>query len=134
MKRLFLLVAVLLLAPGSALLARAQNAGQPAPAAQGRVSGAVADAETGEPIASATVGVWRSRDSTLVTGAVSQPDGRFAVEGLRDGRYYVSVSFVGFATQTLPDVALSAGDRQIDLGTIALAPDTQVLDEVQVSA
>ncbi len=134
MRRLFTLLAMLLLLPGAAQMTRAQEAGRPSEAPQGRISGLVVDAETAEPIASATVGVWRSPDSTLVTGAVTSNVGRFAIEGLRDGAYYVTVSFVGYETQTLPGVVLGSAGRRADLGSIRLAPDTQMLDEVEIAA
>ncbi len=101
---------------------------------QGKISGAVVDDQSGEPVASATVGVWSKRDSSLVTGAITEADGTFAIEGLRGGRFYVQVSFVGFVTQTIDDIALGADTATADLGTIRLAPDTQMLDEVEVSA
>lgn len=128
--RLFLLFVIL----GSARAGHAQNAEASGGVPEGRISGAVVDAESGQPIASATVGVWRSRDSTLVTGTITQGDGRFLVEGLRDGSYYASVSFVGFATQTVSDVLLGSAGRQVDLGTLRLEADAQLLDEVEVSA
>ena len=134
MKPILTLLAVALLLLGSAPSADAQIPGGSGNAPVGRISGAVVDAETAEPVASATVGIWRSEDSTLVTGAVTQNDGRFAVEGLRDGRYYASISFVGFATQTVSDIVIADGERQVDVGTIRLAPDTQMLDDVEVTA
>ncbi|GIV58458.1 MAG: TonB-dependent receptor [Rhodothermaceae bacterium] len=103
-------------------------------AVRGSIGGTVLDAETAEPIASATVGLWRAADSSLVTGTITEQDGRFRLEGIRGGRYYVTVSFVGYATETIPDVAVEPGNLQIDLGTIRLVTDAQMLDEVEVSA
>ncbi len=125
MKRLLLLLTLVL--PGMLLPARAQ-------APTGHISGTVLDADTGEPIASATVGIWSSRDSSLVTGAVTQMDGRFHIDGLRFGAYYARISFVGFAAETIPDLVLGPDRRQIELGAIYLTPDTQVLDNVEVTA
>jgi hypothetical protein len=66
------------------------QAGPQAPG--GAIRGSVVDAATGRPIASATVGVWSVADSTLVTGAMTRPDGSFTVEGLRQCRYYERAS------------------------------------------
>lgn len=123
MKRIFALLTVALLAASP--VTRAQD---------GRIIGAVVDADSGEPIESATVGVWQSRDTTLVTGAITQPDGRFVVEGLRDGQYYARISFVGFGTEVVPDITLAEGRRVADLGTIQLSLDTQMMEDVEVTA
>lgn len=98
------------------------------------VSGAVVDAATGEPIPSATVAVWRAADSTLATGTVATDNGRFVIEGIRPGRYYVKVSFIGYETATVDDVNLSPQQPRTDLGTIRLAVDTAMLDEVEITA
>ena len=134
MKRILILLSVSLLLLGGIRTTHAQISGGAGNAPQSRISGAIVDAETGEPVISATVGIWRTEDSTLVTGTVSQDDGSFAVEGLRDGHYYASISFVGFATQTVSDIVIGDAATQADLGTISLAPDTQMLDDVEVTA
>lgn len=101
---------------------------------QGSLQGQVMERDTPDPIEGATVAVWSAADSSLVTGAVSRNDGRFQIEGLRRGTYYVRVSFVGYRTETVGDVTLQPGSLAADLGTIALAVDTEHLGEVEVTA
>ncbi len=96
------------------------------------ISGSILDGETGESIPSASVAVWSVRDSSLATGAISDTDGAFLIEGLRPGRYYVQVSFVGYLTEEISDVALVPGSFTADLGNIELMLDAQMLDEVIV--
>ena len=67
------------------------------------------DADTGDPIETATVAVWSARDSSLVTGAVTDPSGTFRIEGLRPGPYYVKVSFIGYETETVEEIEVEAG-------------------------
>ena len=108
---------------------------RPAGLAATRISGQVLDASTNQPIETATIAVWRTADSTLVTGTVTDAEGRFTIEGLRPGRYYVTVSFVGYRRQVISDVTLRPPTAlQVDLGTIRLEPDTAQLQEVQVTA
>ena len=125
--RLIALVLILGILPS---LAFAQN--RP-PAIQRSISGLVVDATTDNPIATATVGLWSAGDSSLVTGTITEESGRFRIEGIRGGAYYVSISFVGYASERISDVVIGPPNREIDLGTIALTPDTQMLDEVRVS-
>ena len=104
------------------------------PALQTLITGTVAEDETGDPIAGATVGLWRLPDSTLATGAVTTEDGSFTIEGIRPGRYYARVSFVGFRSSTIPDIAITPQNPRADLGTIRLTVDTQLMEEVEVTA
>ena len=104
------------------------------PAFAGEITGAVQDAATADPIGTATIAVWRAADSTLVTGAVTDAQGRFRIEQLRPGRYYVQVSFIGYATQTVDGVAITPQAPRADFGTIGLAAGVAELDEVAVTA
>lgn len=97
-----------------------------------QISGSVVDAETGESIPSASVAVWSVRDSSLTTGAISDSEGAFLIEGLRPGRYYVQVHFVGYIMEEISDVALRPGSWTADLGVVELQSDVEMLDEVIV--
>ncbi len=100
-----------------------------------RLTGQVLDASTNQPIETATIAVWRTADSTLVTGTVTDAEGRFTIEGLRPGRYYVTISFVGYRRQVISDVTLRPpSSLQADLGTIRMEPDTAQLQEIEVAA
>ncbi len=129
-----LLIASLLLAfTGPSASAQQRPTGmQRAP--QGSISGQVVEAATAEPIISASIGIWRTADSTIVTGAITDADGRFAIEGLRGDRYYARVSFVGFESHVITDVILDPQQANVDLGTIRLEESTQMMDEVEVAA
>src|SRR5690606_7816839 len=98
------------------------------------ITGSVLDAETETPIPSASVAVWRvtAEDTTLATGAITDAEGGFRVEGVRPGRYRVDVSFIGYRTERREDVAVGSGVT--DLGTIALDPDIAQLEGVEVAA
>ena len=96
------------------------------------IIGSVVDAETREAIQTASVAVWNAADSSLATGAITDGDGRFTIEGVRPGRYYIRISFVGYLTENVSDVALSPGAPRAELGEIALRPDTQMMEELVV--
>ena len=132
-------LSLVLILAGATYPALAQNQGRPGgrpggQAVEGRLSGTILDAENDEPIVSATVAVWAERDSSLVTGAVTKDDGTFEVDGLRGGQFYVKLSFIGYVTETVSDVAIQPGASEVDLGTIRLGTDARMMDEVEVSA
>ncbi len=91
------------------------------------VVGTVRDAETGKPIAGATV---------LLTGtplsAIASADGRFAIEGLQGGRYTLRAVAIGFSADGLFHIELAAGERR-DL-TLRLERIPLMLQEVVVTA
>lgn len=85
------------------------------------VNGVVTSREDGEPVIGASVLV-----KGTTTGTITDVEGRFSFQSLPSSATTLVVSFVGMATQEVP----------IKSGTlnIALAPDTEVLDEVVVTA
>jgi outer membrane receptor protein involved in Fe transport len=82
MRKLFTLLAVTV-----AVSAQAQNSA--------KVSGAVKDAE-GKPLAAATVSLLRAKDSSLAKLAVTDKAGQYEFTGIKEGRYIVSFTSVGF--------------------------------------
>lgn len=129
-------MAVFLIDAGLTLSAQAQNRpGARAAGAQarGEISGRVVDGEQNAPIPSATIALW-GKDSTLVTGTITQPDGKFVLENLRPGVYSVQVSFVGYTTTSSPNIRLERNNLKVNLEDLKLFADTRVLDEVEVAA
>lgn len=122
-----LLLTLLLLTAATPLLA------QPGPAPSGVIVGTVLEASTQTPVPSATVSVWSGRDSTLVTGTITDEAGRFQIEGLRPGAYELRVSFVGFRTQRQP-VEITPTAPRVQAGTIAMHEDAALLADVEVAA
>ena len=65
--------------------------------AQGKISGKVYDSKTGSPVEYATVAVLNAKDSSLVTGTVTESNGSFSMKAAY-GRYLVRLSFMGYET------------------------------------
>ena len=103
------------------------------PAARGVIRGSVVG-EGGQPIAAASVTVRGARDSVLVTGVLTGPDGRFRVSGLAPGRYVVRVAQLGYRPRSAPPVTLSATAATADLGVLRLEAAPVELKEVEVTA
>lgn len=115
------LLTVLLLLP--ALLCSAQQ--------RYTLQGRIYDTQLEQWMTAAGIRVLNAQDSTLVKGALSGEDGRFAIEGLeRQKRYLMSVTFVGYEDyiRELKPVDMSV----LDVGTIRLQPSSTLLSEVQV--
>ena len=78
----------------------------------------------------ATLLVLKAADSTMVNFGLTDVDGFFDIRGLQRDAYLLRVSYVGFATLTLP-VDPPEGDR-LDMGAIRLQDVRTLLDEVTI--
>ncbi len=132
--RIFIAAACLAVSAGAAQAQRGGPGGMPGGGPQGNVGGTVVDSTSGEPLRGATVSLWNRADSTLVTGAIAERDGSFAINGLLPGDYYVKVSYVGRRPRVIGGVTVGAGSGRVDLGPVRLVPDAQLQDEVTVTA
>jgi outer membrane receptor protein involved in Fe transport len=103
------------------------------PAAPGRISGSVIDAD-GAPLANVAITVRSGADSALVTGELTGANGHFRVENLTLGRYFVRVSLVGYRPRSSEVIVLSAASPSLDLGAIRLEVTAIALDAVVADA
>lgn len=94
------------------------------------ITGKIID-NTGAGLAGATISAKHIPSGT-VYNTTSRKDGLFDIAGLRiGGPYTITVSFIGYATQTVDSVTLSLGEPyQV---TVNMAPTTQSLETVVVA-
>ena len=115
MKRFFLCMLMV----ASAMLAMAQH-----------VTGIVIESDSQEPVAQTTVRILKS-DSSLVTGGLTDLDGKFRVKAPSAGKYIVQITCVGFKPFT-KQVQLTA-EKELSLGTVSLSPDAIMLKGATVT-
>ena len=53
-----------------------------------------------------------------VVTTMSDPEGRFAIEGLRPGSYYVRITFIGYVTKTISDVTIRPDAWSANVGEV----------------
>lgn len=83
-----------------------------------------------QPVEFSTNVLYKSKDSTIVKIAMSEPDGSVIFEGIDFGKYYIHTSFVGLKERYTQVVHRL---QKTQIPTIKLQPDT-VLDEVVVNS
>lgn len=98
------------------------------------ISGKVIDEATKMPVEYASVAVYSVKDSSLVTGTISDIDGNFKISGLSAGEYYIQVNFVGFEKKAIEKISLNNRRNNVNLGEIALKPLSVEIDGVVVAA
>lgn len=91
------------------------------------LSGRVVD-ELKSPMPYSNVAVLRAADSSIVTGTVTDQEGRFRIQ-VAPGSYHVRVSFISFTDKVVGPVYVR---ENTDVGEIILVPSTEILDEVIV--
>lgn len=96
------------------------------------ITGKVLEQSSSTPIEYATIGVYNMRDSSMVTGGITGPDGTFSIDKLPYGRFYLEISFVGFKKFRVNNVALIPTKKAVNIGEIKLATATTAINEVEV--
>ena len=99
------------------------------PIAAADITGKVLDAGTRQALDFVNVSISRAGETTPVGGEVTDSEGFFLLSDIKDGKYIVTVSFMGYTPQTKP---VEIKGKDIDLGQIFLKEDTQNLQEVEV--
>ncbi|MEJ5993719.1 TonB-dependent receptor [Pedobacter sp. Du54] len=100
---------------------------------QGIINGTVLD-EIQKPVEYATIGLFKTTDSSLVKTTLSNPDGKFQFITVKTGSYFVKVNMMGFATHRGKMFTLSDDKLIIDLATINIRAEGKTLKTVSITA
>ena len=94
------------------------------------ITGKVIDKTTGQPLEYATVAFFSKAENRIITGGITNEAGNFSIP-VPSGTYDISIEFISFKKQTIPDQKLSTDKN---LGTLSLEADTEALDEIEIIA
>lgn len=100
----------------------------------GKISGRVLDAQSNQPIEYANVVVYRWKDSTVANGTVTNAEGKFTIDRLMNGRYFMKVSYIGYATKRFDSLTVRPGNSSFDYPSIKLNPKNVNMNEVVVKS
>lgn len=99
-------------------------------AAQNRIEGSVSNEKT-EPIEFVTVLLRQPLDSALVAGTTTDARGQYLFESVPRGKYILTVTFVGYQSQSRA-IEVESGADHYPVPLMILKEDAQVLDEIVV--
>ncbi|WP_345267613.1 TonB-dependent receptor domain-containing protein [Nibrella viscosa] len=102
-------------------------------AVTGTVSGEVRDA-AGKPLEFVTMLLVRTKDSTLVKGAISDAAGRYILENVAAGSYRVATSLVGYQKVFSAAFTIDADHPTVTVPSLVTQEDAKTLSEVKVTA
>jgi outer membrane receptor protein involved in Fe transport len=99
----------------------------------GKVSGYLFDAQTKQIIEYGNVVIFRAKDSTMINGTVTDPQGKFTLDNLPFGIYYLKTSFIGYASKYIDSIRVNPKSIEVDLGKIFLDEQSIELGNVLVT-
>ncbi len=100
---------------------------------KGVITGQIIDQKTSEPISYASVALINESDMTVVTGVITDEEGKFILNDVPDGKYTIKISFIGYKTTEIKEVIINRKSRKINLETTGLSEEAKKLEEVVIT-
>ncbi|MEI6575823.1 MAG: outer membrane beta-barrel family protein [Bacteroidota bacterium] len=129
-----LLLLILIFTLSSSL--KAQPPGQGSgmmPQGFGSVSGMIVEQSSGQIIEYANIVLFRVKDSTMVTGGITDGKGKFRIEKVPFGMYYAGITFIGFNTKKVSNVKVNPKTPDVDMGKLELESASTGLQSVTIT-
>ena len=96
-----------------------------------KISGQVFDKKSKHPVEYATVSL-SDVDGKLITGTITDNNGRFSIENIKYGTYNINISFLGYDDIIIDNIVLSNIQNDIKLSDIYITTTTEKLEEVTI--
>lgn len=93
------------------------------------IRGVVQNASDKSPMPGAIVSIQKTTDEQPTNGVMTDGNGEFKFENIAQGTYYVRINYLGFKPISK---TVEVENEAIDLGTLLLVEDVNVLNEVKV--
>lgn len=97
------------------------------------IVGKIVDKETGTPLEFSTITLYNPADSLVITGGISDANGLFSIKTNHD-LFFIQVEFIAYQTHTIQKIKLKKNQKLLDLGTIELSPDLDIISTIEVRA
>lgn len=97
------------------------------------LSGIVKDKNDKSALPFVNVVLKTEKDSTFVTGTVTNDEGRFTLSGVKPNNYFLEISYIGYVTKK-QSLFIGNLSEFLDVAVIELTEDITTLSEVVVSA
>lgn len=98
------------------------------------ITGSVIDRQTQQPLAYCSVALFKSQDSTLVTGLLTSEKGLFRFENVSAGSYYLQLKYMGYSNVAVSVAEVSSSKNGVEVPTIGMDADPRTLQALNVAA
>lgn len=100
--------------------------------AQGTVKGKILDRQKSEPLGFVNIKVTEQGSDKFAGGGITDAGGYFNVSGLKDGKYTLSLTFMGYKDVTR-QFEITPAKREVQFKLLYMAEDAKQLNEVTVT-
>ena len=100
--------------------------------AQGIVKGKILDRQKSEPLGFVNIKVTEQGSDKFAGGGITDAGGNFNVSGLKDGKYTLSLTFMGYKDVTR-QFEITPAKRDVQFKLLYMAEDAKQLNEVTVT-
>ncbi len=100
----------------------------------GKISGVIKDGGNQKIIDAATISLLKSSDSSLLKTSVTDKEGNFSFENVKDGNYLVMANSVGHTMVYSKAIVISPSAASVSTGVLQLLPATKNMEAVVVTA
>jgi uncharacterized membrane protein YgcG len=97
---------------------------------QSSLSGQLSDAADKSPLIGATVILLNVPDSSLYKGTTADLDGKFLIDNINSGKYFLKISFIGYSDDFR---RLDIANAPVQLGNIVLKQSSKTLKDVVIT-
>ena len=98
------------------------------------IKGKVVDQSSDSALEFATISIFAKKDSSLLTGGITEEDGTFSFSLKPAGPMYAEVEFIGYESLTVDNIVPEKGKPVIDMGVVVMSVGGINLDEIVVRA
>lgn len=98
----------------------------------GKISGSIKDGGNQKVIDAASVSLLKAKDSALVKVAVTDKDGNFSFENIKEGSYLVLATSIGHTKTYSSKINITPDDLSASTGVMQLVPSEKDMKEVLV--
>ncbi len=108
--------------------------GRPDQTPQGIITGNVIDKKAGIPVEYANVVLFKTKDSTMVNGVVTDKKGNFRFEKVPFGSYYVKANFIGYKPGFIRDIMIKPDAPIKSLGDLLIETTSTMIEGANITA
>ncbi|MFA6924357.1 MAG: TonB-dependent receptor [Bacteroidales bacterium] len=102
--------------------------------AMGVIKGNINDSISSQSVEYANIVLFRKKDSSMVTGTITNEKGAFVINKVPFGNYYILCSFIGYRNLKIPNILVTPKTPEKNLGNINLVITNSNLKEVNITS
>jgi hypothetical protein len=100
----------------------------------GYVKGRVEDLKDHTALSYANIVLYSIKDSSMVNGCVADTSGAFTIKNIAEGKYYLTIDFIGYEKYVLNNIELTKEKPYADINTVGLKPSSSQLGGVEITS